>query len=389
MQIFMVCGCGDAEISWLKATLVEQTRLVPVNPQLEAIIGLADQMGSGLIFFYIDPSNSDMALLVIEGVVESRPDLAVVAVGESAENALVLGAMRAGARDYLTVGQRRSEVQSLMRRLLRKQPSIIGGSSGPRANVVVLEGTDATADTTWVAAHLALSVAEQHSPVLLIDAAPGLGELEALLNLKCSFGVEDAMSSAQRIDSAVIANVFSRHESGLFVLPLLQDERYPEQYSYAEAILLLGVLRQHFAFIVINACGQADSGFLRALASAADQVLWYVQQSVPCSRRNLERLQRYKTEGITLNRLGLLVDRHLPSVSPTPEVLADTFATPLAAVLPALAEQRLNSLNQGVPLFELAPHSELSRALRRLAKTLLPEPVEEGRGRWRWPRLRR
>lgn len=374
MQTFLVSGCTDIEISWLESTLADQGHLVPVSSKLEAILGLVDQMMVGIVFVCVNQQNRSEAFSVIEGLAESRPQVAMVAIGENTESELVLGAMRAGAKDYLAVGQRGSEVQSLIRRLGRKQSVASGSNNAQRARLVVLYGTDVTQDSTLVASHIALQIASKQSQVLFIDIAPGLGEVDAMLSLKCAFGMEDAMRAAQRIDSSVISSAFTQHESGLHVLPLVQDDRYPETYSYAETILLLGVLRQHFSWIIINACGQADSGFVRGLVSSADQVLWYLNQSVPSSRRNLHRLQGWRSEGVTFHNAGLLVDRFLPRVSPEPRVLSDTFGMPVVATLPAQYEQRLNSLNQGVPLFKLALKDELTKALQRLVEELMPKP---------------
>ncbi|MBZ5487041.1 pilus assembly protein [Halomonas aquamarina] len=379
MQTFLVTGCSDADITWLESTLSEQGRIVPVGSKLEAIIGLIDQMQVGTVFVCVDRKGYDSAFSLIEGLSESRPNAVVVAIGDGTDSELVLGGMRAGAKDFLTVGQRGSEVQSLIRRLGRKQPVMNAAFSGQRARLVVLYGTDVVSDTTLIAGHVALELARTQSQVLLVDIAPGHGELEALLSLKCSFGLEDAMRAAQRLDSAVIESAFSRHESGLYVLPLLQDDRYPEAYTYADTILLLGVLRQHFACVIVNACGQPDGGFVRALVSTADQLLWYLYQSVPSSRRNLHCLQRWRSEGVALNNVGLLVDRYTARLAPEPSVLSEMFGIPLVATLAGQPHQRLNSLNQGVPLYKLAPKDELTRTLQQLAGDVLPRPAAEKR----------
>lgn len=377
MQTFLVTGCSDADITWLESTLSEQGRLVPVGKKLEAIIGLIDQMLVGTVFVCVNRESYNDAFSLIEGLSESRPHAAIVAIGDGSDSELVLGAMRSGAKDFLTVGQRGSEVQSLIRRLGRKQPQTSSAINSQRGHLIALYGADVISDTTLIASHLALALAKTQSQVLLIDIAPGHGEVEALLSLKCTFGVEDAMRAAQRLDSAVIESAFSKYDGELYVLPLLQDDRYPEGYSYAETILLLGVLRQHFSWVIINACGQPDSGFVRALVSTADRLLWYLHQSVPSSRRNLHCLQRWRSEGVTLNNVGLIVDHYTARLAPEPSVLADMFNIPLVATLPGQWHQRLNSLNQGVPLFKLAPKDELTRALQQLANGILPKPAVE------------
>ncbi|MFS2091341.1 pilus assembly protein, partial [Paenarthrobacter nicotinovorans] len=60
---------------------------------------------------------------LIEGALEAKPMLAIVALGDGMDNQLVLNAMRAGARDFVSYGSRSSEVAGLVRRLSKRLPT--------------------------------------------------------------------------------------------------------------------------------------------------------------------------------------------------------------------------------------------------------------------------
>ena len=342
---------------------------------------MVDVVDVGIVFVGVDRPHLADAYSLIEGVMEARTTVSVVAIGDGQDSELVLAAMRAGAKDFLSPGQRSSEVHGLIWRVGRKHPSALAGGS-KRGQLVALYGVDTSPDSTLVSSHLALKLADEGASVLFVDMGPAIGEAEAILSLKCTFGLEDAMRAARRLDSTVIESAFSVHSSGLGLLPLLESSRYPESYSYAETILLLGALRQYFSCVIVNACGQEDSDFIRALVDGADQVLWYIDQSVSCSRRNLARLHHWRSESINLQTARLVVDRYQPRQAPAAMDLSEMFEMPLAAALSSSIEQRLGCRNQGLSLYKLAPRDELTRGLKSLADglPLQTQPERENKG---------
>lgn len=370
-QTFLITGCAERDMDWLRVALADQGRILTADNDLEEVLDLIDMMDVDLVFIGVEPSRMTEACALMEGMLEARPRVSVVAVGNGHDSDLVLAAMRAGARDFLTPGGNASEVYGLIWRMGRKQPST-GGDQQQRGHMVVLYGVDPAPDSTLVAAHLALALAAEKPSVLLVDMVPAIGEAEAILNIKCSFGLEDAMRAARRLDSTVIESAFSVHGSGLGVLPLLESSRKPEAYSYADTVLLLGALRQYFSFVVVNGCGQIDSDFIRALVEGADHLLWYIDQSVSCSRRNLACLQSWRAENLHLRTTQLLIDNYRARQAPQARDLAEMFSLPLAAALPPGTEKRLGCRNQGISLFKLAPRDELSRKLKSLAVRLAP-----------------
>jgi len=367
-QTFLVTGCSEREIHWLESALADQGRVITVASHLEEVLDLIDMMDVDLVFVGIESAHLTESCALIEGMLEARARVSVVAVGDGHDSDLVLAAMRAGARDVLTPGQNVSDVYGLIWRMGRKQSSALSGDH-QRGHLIVLYGVDPTPDSTLVASHLALRLAEKTS-VLLVDMVPMIGEAEAILSLKCSFGLEDAMNAARRLDSTIIESAFSVHGSGLGLLPLLEDGRRPETFSYADTVLLLGALRQYFSCVVVNGCGQVDSEFIRALVESADQMLWYIDQSVSCSRRNLACLQGWRNENLHLRTAQLLVDNYLSRQAPEARDLSEMFALPLARTLPPSMDKRLSCRNQGVPLYKLVPRDELTRGLKALTDEL-------------------
>lgn len=364
---FLVCSRNEPDVEWLQSTLVSVGQIVKVGETLDEVLRLMDMMRASLIFIGVDRDNLVTQCALIEGLLEARPMLVVVAVGDGFNSELVIAAMRAGARDFITYGLRGSEVQGLVRRLATRLPQL--PSRPEQGGLAVLHSAQPDAEAALVAAHIALACADNGSATLLLDLGVPSGESLAILGLEASFHFTDAMRNLRRLDSSVIESAFPRHHNGLRVLAL-GDEHFPlESSSSAELFLLLGTLRQNFARIVVNLCGQRDSEILRTFVGGADELYWFIDQSVANSRRNLELLQSWRALGVKVNHARLLVDRYIDNVAPDAVTLARTFGLDIAAALPLSPAARLESKNQGESLFDLAPRDALSKALSRLSRT--------------------
>jgi len=365
---FLISSRDASELEWLGASLLGMGEVIKVGETLEEIIKLAELMSAALVFVGIDRRNQVQQCTLIESLIEAKPMLGVVAVGDGYDSELVIAAMRAGARDFITYGLRSSEVQGLVRRLITRLPQL--PDRPQRATVTLFYGAQPDADAALVATHVALALAEAGASTLLIDLGIPLGESKAATGLDCTFHFDDALRNLRRLDGTVIESAFARHQSGLTLLPLLDENAGLEACTSAELFLLMGNFRQHFDHLVVNACGQRDSDLIRTLAGSAAHLFWMVDQSVPCSRRNLERLQLWRSSGAKLDHAQLLVDRYLEKHAPDAATLARSFDLPLAAALPFSPAVRLECRNQGRPIYEFAPRDALSRALRKLVREL-------------------
>jgi len=367
---FLISSRDESEVSWLRSSLAGMAEVIKVGDTLEEMLKLSELMSAPLVFVGVDRRNQVQQCTLIESLIEAKPMTGVVAVGDGHDSELVIAAMRAGARDFITYGLRGSEVQGLVRRLVSRLPQL--PDRPQQAAVTLFYGAQPDADAALVASHVALALAETGADTLLVDLGIPLGESKAATGLDCTFHFDDALRNLRRLDSSVIESAFAQHDSGLRLLPLLDENCGLEACSSAELFLLLGSLRQHFSHIVINACGQRDNDLVRTLAGSARHFFWVVDQSVPCSRRNLERLQLWRGSGVKLEHARLLVDRYLDKQAPDAATLARSFDMPLAAALPLSAVLRLECRNQGKSLFDLAPRDVLVRALSRLARGLAP-----------------
>ncbi|BAP41817.1 pilus assembly protein [Pseudomonas sp. 21LCFQ02] len=369
-QTFLAITRNPADLEWLQGALGSLGQVVSAGSgSLDDLLALVDVTFASVVFVGLDRDHLMNQSALIEGALEAKPMLAIVALGDGMDNQLVLTAMRAGARDFVAYGSRSSEVAGLVRRLGKRLPA--AASNPNMSGLTVLYGAQCDGDGALISSHLALVVQKTEQRTLLLDLGLPRGDSLALLGLESSFSFGDALRHLRRLDSTLIDSAFTTADSGLRILAYTDADDDLERSSAAELYMLLSALRQHFQHVIINLVGQPDSEALRTLVSHCDQLVWYTDQSVIECRRNLAILNLWRDKGMKLQHAVLLVDRYLRAVAPNAETVGKTFGLPVVSVLALSPELRLNAKNQGVTLFELAPRESLSAGLRQLGEHLI------------------
>ncbi|MHB2245904.1 pilus assembly protein [Pseudomonas fitomaticsae] len=368
-QTFLAITRNTTDLEWLQGALAPLGQVVSAGGgSLDELLALVDVTFASLVFVGLDREHLVAQSALIEGVLEAKPMLAIVALGDGMDNQLVLNAMRAGARDFVAYGSRSSEVAGLVRRLSKRLPAVTPNAQ--LGGLTVLYGIQSNADGALLANHMALVVQKSGQQTLLLDLGLPRGDSLALLGLESSFHFGDALRHLRRLDATLIDSAFTSAEAGLRILAYAPGDEPLERTSTAELYMLLSALRQHFQHIVVNLTGQPDSEALRTFVSHCDKLLWYTDQNVLDCRRNLAVLNLWREKGMKLDHGRLLVDRYLRNVAPDSDTLGRTFGLEVIAVLAYSPELRLNAKNQGVTLFELAPREAISQSLRTLGEQL-------------------
>ena len=368
-QTFLALTRNNTDLEWLQGALAPIGQVVGASTgSLDELLALVDVTFAGLVFVGLDREKVVAQCALIEGALEAKPMLAIVALGDGMDNQLVLNAMRAGARDFVAYGSRSSEVAGLVRRLSKRLPAVTPNAQ--LGGLTVMYSAQCNADGALLTSHLGLVVQKSDQQTLLLDLGLPRGDSLALLGLQSAFYFGDALRHLRRLDSTLIDSAFSVAPGGLRILAYSDSDEPLEHTSAAELYMLLSALRQHFQHIVVNLTGQPDSEALRTFVSHCDKLLWYTDQNVLDCRRNLAILNLWRAKGMNLEHARMLVDRYLRGVAPDADALAKTFGLEVLATLPPADELRMNAKNQATTLFELGPREALTQGLKALGERL-------------------
>lgn len=362
-------------LQWLSQSLKDEGEVLPSDsPAIERVVQLSDAIGASIVFVQLNPLDYRQETLLIEGIIAAKPFLPVIVVADSFDQNLLLTVMRLGARDFIKIGTRASEVVAEVKRLIPREGALHATQADQGGKITAVISARPGSDSPMLALHLALAVQETE-PTLLLDLGVPHGDAMLYLGLTASYNFIDAIRSLRRIDSTLIQNGFGKHKSGLTVLSMPEDSWTGAQFTAADVYVLLRSLRRHFSRIIVNLGGMAGSDFLLLLLGNVDQVVLLVEQSVPSCRQNMHLIKHLREEKVALNNAGVVVDHYLSKMPPDAESIAQSFGLPLLTTLSSSGMARLATMNSGESMFELSPNDPYSLSVRKLAEKLLNAPT--------------
>src|SRR6202142_4494069 len=163
----------------------------------------------------IPADNVILALRAIELLHQEVPGVALFAIGSISQPQTIVGAMRAGAREFIERPTTTTDLLEAFVRLTAAQRKV--NREGISGKVFCVVNAKGGSGATTVAVNLALALQSAHGNTALVDLA-SLGHTALHLNLKPLFNISDATRNLHRMDSSLLESFMTRHSGGLQLL---------------------------------------------------------------------------------------------------------------------------------------------------------------------------
>lgn len=302
-------------------------------------------------------------LATLEREIRQRERTFVIATAPRPEPELILQAMRAGVHEFLVAPPDPTELSGALDRLMRR-----GEVDVKQGAAIAVYSAKGGVGTTSVALNLAFALAKQQARarVALVDFVVSGGDLRVLLNLKPAYDIGDLLARMQRIDADLINSILTPMEGGVWVLPSTERPEVAELVDAAAAATIVGQLRGHFAFTVLDCEHHLTERTLAAL-DLADRILLVTQLNVAALRSTQRTLELAQRLGYPDEKLQVVVNRHQGNDVLTLSDAADLLNRPIFFQLPNDYKVSAASQARGVPVLVQEPSSKLSEAYLALA----------------------
>lgn len=315
-------------------------------------------------------SDAEKAIRLMERMRGEAPECSMLAVSSISDGQLILRAMRAGAKEFLTLPL---SLEDMMAALGRISEAKYGGTAGTNrsSKVIAVAGASGGVGCTSLAVNLGCVLAAQpKNTVALVDLDLAIGDADVFLDTIPDYSLVDVTQNISRLDFQLLKRSLTKHSSGLYLLPRpvqLQDVGLitPEILKR-----VFGLLKATFSHIVIDVSKGFNPTDLAAFEFAND-VLMVVQLDLPCLR-NLVRLQMSfdEIEGLR-EKLKIVVNRvGLESGQIKLKKAKETIGRDIFFQIPNDYRTMIEVRNNGVPLLEQAPKAPITQAMQGLADAL-------------------
>ena len=321
----------------------------------------------GLVAIDADPQK---ALELVTRLGAASPDCAVLVVSSSSDGALILQALRAGAKEFLTQPVRLEDLLAALGRISERRFG--RGENRPRGSqVIAVAGAAGGVGTTSLAVNLGCILArEQQNSVVLIDLDLCLGDADVFLDTIPDYTLVDVAQNVTRLDFALLKRSLTKHASGLYLLPRPVQLEDVALVTSDDLQRVIGLLKATFTHLVLDLSKAYTAIDLIAL-EMANHVLLTTQLDLPCLR-NVVRLMTSlgNMEGMA-DKVKIIVNRvGLDNGQITLKKAEETIGKKIFWQLPNDYRSMSESRNNGVPLIDSAPKAAITQSLIAVAKSL-------------------
>ncbi len=351
---------------WLEAECSRYEFFTDVVAQAKPDIGL----------IAID-ENPTKALRLVTELSKKSPECAVLVISSSNDGNLILQAMRAGAKEFLTEPLRIEDLLSALGRIGERRLGQ-GANKHRGSQVIAVAGAIGGVGMTSVAVNLGCVLAkEEKNSVALVDLDLCLGDADVFLDTIPDYTLVDVAQNVSRLDFTLLKRSLTKHSSGLYLLPRpvqLEDCNLITAESLQRVI---GLLKATFTHLVLDLSKGYSAIDMMAL-EMANHVLLITQLDLPCLRNVVRLMMSFnEMDGMT-EKIKIVVNRvGMGDGQITLKKAEETIGKEIFWQLPNDYKTMIDVRNNGVPLIEQAPKAVVTESIVALARALSGDPDAE------------
>lgn len=314
-------------------------------------------------------SDTDSALDLINRLARQVPRCGICAVSRSSDGQLILRAIRAGAKEFLTLPVQLNELVTGLRSATGLPDA--RGRGMQSCQTIAVAGAAGGVGSTSLAVNLAsILAASPERAVVLVDLDLTLGDADVYLDTIHEFTLADLTRNVERLDAELVRRSLARHKSGLYLLPRPVELDDANLVTPEPLRRVLGLLKATHSHVLIDLSKGYSALDMSALA-CCDTVLLVTQLDLPCLRNVVRLLKSFRPVPGLSEKVKLVVNRAMPEsetirLKRAEEIVGREFFWQIPNDYRLMVDVR----NNGVPLIAQAPRADITQSLFGMAQAL-------------------
>ena len=323
---------------------------------------IANQTAPHVVVVAID-ADLEKACKAIERLAQEMPDVGILAISKRDDGQAILKALRAGAKEFLTMPFGVDTLSEVLRKLEKTgKPNFaptLGVNKKEKTLIISFLGSRGGVGCTSLSVNIAATLAaDPHNKVVLVDLDLTLGDADIALDLMADYTLSDLVENIDKLDMTFLNRSLSKHSTGLALLPHplnVGDATMITEEHLKRIISLLAACHTHLVLDLSKSLRPTD---ICALAMS-DFIFLVVQLEITSIRNSIRLLSTLDADGklgprvkLVLNRVGMVTDI-------TREKAVELLGRPFFWEVPNDHKIMMESRNSGTPMVKSAPLSKI------------------------------
>ena len=288
----------------------------------------------------------------------------------SFDSAVLLEAMRTGAKEFFTQPIQKKEVLEAVGRYLERA-TVKGTPSTERrkeGKILAFFGGKGGVGTTSIAVNLAasLNMLPSKPSVVLVDVNQHGGDLPLYLDIQPTHSFRDISADLSRLDQAFLLRVLAKTEMGIHVLPSGYDDLSTGRLNPDCVEATLNLLKTRFDYVVLD-CGHVLDLTTKKALEVANSIMVTSTLMVPVVHRTKRILELLRGSGFPQSKIQLVMNRYLSAEQDVLHETEEILKQKAFWLIPNDYPSASQSVNGGKPLIDVAPRSAVAKTYRELA----------------------
>lgn len=338
-----------------------RVRVLAESHDPESLLGNALRLRPSAVIIVLDADASERAFSLIKKLSTAAPETAIITAASNASPALILGSMRAGAREFLQLPIITDELRTVLdhvAELCTKE-----GQHHRQARLAAVFSSKGGAGVSFLSANLA---AAMNVPTLLVDLNLQAGDAASLMGLDPKYSLADFASHRDRLDDAMITSMVTNHSRNLSLLAAPHEAHEAEDITVQDVSEVLHLMGRRFECIVLDLPHTFDPVTLAAL-DLADDILLVMTLDIPGIRSTKRALKVFERLGYPRGKIRVVVNRWSKSIDVELQKVEAHLDEHLVGFVPNDYPKVIESINLGQPLVQSEPSSKLTIEIKRIA----------------------
>ena len=319
-------------------------------------------------------------LNTLEQICLRSPNISIILLSQNSSSEFLMAAIHCGVKDVLNLPLQIGELQAAVKQVESKlRPAVPKNKKGKVIGFISSKGGSGT---TFLACNLAyILAATSKAKVALLDLNLQFGDAVLFVNDQVpSNTLADVAKNIKRLDASLLSSSMVQILPNFSVLAAPEDAESAQDVKpeHIDALLKLSTAENDFVFIDIGTTVNATA--VKAL-DHADLIFVVLQETLPFIRDSKRLLHELHLLDYAKEKIRIVINRYEKGGDIQLADVEMALDIKVFKTIPNSYVAVSASVNQGVPIMQIAKHDAVTKALQEIAQSLVEAPKAK-KGGW-------
>lgn len=319
-------------------------------------------------------SAPEAATALAATLAREMPALVTVALAPKPSADAVLGAMRAGFKEFVVLPEDAQRLRKAVKESRSEDDT--ADIDADKGKVIAFAGSKGGVGNTTLAANVAAELAGI-AKVLLIDLDLSTGDVGSLLDITGKESIADVLARIDRLDERNITSGVAIHRTRVHALTTPDDPTSMEHPTADAIVKLIDTASRAYQFVILD-CGTYFDEAVGVALNVSDVVALVTTPDVIAVRDAFRRVKAWQLLGLDKSRVRLVVNRWSRASFLQLKDIEQNLGVTVAATVTDEPRTVETALNEGKLIRDVNKKSDVVRDLSILMTVLTddaPQPL--------------